>query len=166
MKCELCGAQEATVVLKHVAGGEVQEVHVCGKCAAAKGVDVSVPIPRLVDLLCGGGADRQPLPATANKTCPVCHMRRSHFKKTSLLGCPTCYETFPEDITPFLEGLPGGCAHVGKVPAREKAAAETALLERRLREAVRAQHYEEAAQLRDRLRDVKVYGGQKVRSDA
>ncbi len=166
MKCEICKKLDAKVFIKHAADGVVRKLHVCEACAERKGVDLQLPIPFLADIIFGAAGDPKPPKAiSANKMCPVCHLRRSHFRKTSLLGCPTCYEVFAEEVAPFLEGAPEGCGHVGKVPAREQVAAEVALLEKRLKAAVNAQNYEEAAQVRDRLQAVRSRG-KKVRADA
>jgi len=165
MKCEICGKNDATVFIKHVGSGAVKKLHACAECAEEKGLDVQLPIPLLVDFLFGPNGERQSPRATGGKTCPVCNMRRSHFRKTSLFGCPACYEAFPEEVAPFLEGLPDGGSHVGKVPAREMLMAEVAGLEKRLRNSVSAQNYEEAAQLRDRLRDAKLHVGKKGGND-
>jgi protein arginine kinase activator len=156
MKCQLCNEREATVFIKHVAAGEVSQLHVCATCAEQKGLDVQIPTPLLNELLYGTGGDRQPAKSgSGNRACPVCHMRRGHFRKTSLLGCPACYETFREDVAPFLEDAVEARGHVGKVPRREQLTAEIAALEQRLHTAVGAQNYEEAALLRDRLRDAR-----------
>jgi len=166
VKCEICKANEATIIIKHVVDGVVRELHVCAECGREKGVDLQMALPLISGLLLGqGNVRRQIRNAAAGKICPVCHMRRSQFRKTSLLGCAVCYETFAEDVTAFLGGMPEDFGHVGKVPRRERLEAEIAGLERRLREAIKSQNYEEAARIRDRLRDVRAHG-KKVRDHA
>jgi protein arginine kinase activator len=82
-------------------------------------------------------------------------MRGSDFKKTSRLGCPACYEAFSEELAPLLGAMQKGTQHAGKVPASEKVTTEIEGLKKALERAVAAQDFEEAAKLRDRVRDLK-----------
>ena len=150
MKCEICKAGEATVHFKQVCNGSVKELYACEKCAAQNGFDAQSPLS-MTDLLFGtrDQADKAPAP---EKTCPVCGMRRRDFRKTQRLGCAACYETFAEELAPLLRAMQKGCRHVGKVPAGEMVSAEVAALQQALEKAVAAQDFEEAAQLRDRIR--------------
>jgi len=84
-------------------------------------------------------------------------MRRSDFKKTSRLGCPACYEAFAEELTPLLAAVHKGTHHIGKVPAgaAHDSPAEIVALQKQLNEAVAGERYEEAARLRDVIRQEK-----------
>ena len=72
------------------------------------------------------------------------------------LGCPVCYTVFSAELAVPLRILHGRVSHVGRVSAGYKARKETErrLLElrERLRSAVSAEEYEQAAALRDEIR--------------
>ncbi len=84
-----------------------------------------------------------------------CHKRKSDFKKTGQFGCPTCYETFEDELAPLLKAMHRGDRHIGKVPEREglrvRVSAELARLRAALDEAVGEEQYEDAAKLRDEI---------------
>jgi protein arginine kinase activator len=151
MKCEICKTGEATVPIKQVVGGNVKDMHVCEKCAAANGFDAKSPLS-MADLLFGSTAPSEKPVPTPEKSCAVCGMRRRDYRKLQRLGCPTCYETFSDELVPMLTAMQKGARHVGKTPSGETASAEVAALQQALEKAVAAQDFEEAAQLRDRIR--------------
>jgi protein arginine kinase activator len=78
------------------------------------------------------------------------------FKAAGRCGCPNDYDVFREPLLPLLERIHRGSKHVGKVPphALKHAAVQIELrdLRRQLRTAVEQEAYEEAARLRDRIR--------------
>jgi len=108
------------------------------------------------DFLFGAGLQEEKRDATSEKTCLFCGTTGKDFKKRSLLGCPSCYEAFSEELSPYLRAMQKGSRHVGKAPAGEALSAEIAALQQALERAVSAQDFEEAATLRDRIRDLKV----------
>jgi protein arginine kinase activator len=155
VKCEVCKKNDATVHLKQAADGKVKECHLCEACAAEKGFDVAAPMA-LTDFLFGMEVqqDTPAAPGEPEVTCAACGMRTSDFRKRSRLGCPRCYETFSADLEPMLAGIQKGTWHTGKVPERQKLSAEIASTRKLLDEAVEIQNFEEAAKLRDLLRDL------------
>jgi protein arginine kinase activator len=155
MKCEICESNEASVHFKQVCNGQIREMYVCEECAAENGFDLQSPLS-MPDFLFGAGLQEEKRSASAGKTCLVCGTTGKDFKKRSLLGCPSCYETFAEELAPYLRAMQKGARHVGKAPAGEALTAEIAALQQALERAVSAQDFEEAATLRDRIRDLKV----------
>ena len=158
MLCEHCNEQEATVHLTQVIDGEVKKLHLCEACAAESGFDVHGTMS-VTDILLGMGGQPS-APATSEnleRSCPVCHLRRSDFKKAGQFGCPSCYETFSDELRPLLKAIHRGDQHTGKVPAREGArvrmSARLSTLRQELDAAVAAEKYEEAARLRDQIRE-------------
>lgn len=156
MLCEICHNKEATVHLTQVINNTVKKVHLCEECAAKSGVDIHSPIS-ITDLLLGLSS------STEDKACPHCHLRRSDFKKTGRLGCPVCYEAFDVELAPLIKSMHRGTRHVGKMPARSSSssdlAAELEELEQQLRQAIAAENYERAAQLRDRIKECRARQG-------
>ena len=151
MQCEICKDKKAVVHFKQVNDGAVQEMYICEACAAQKGFDVGSPVG-LSDFLFGIGLPGVgEKPPAEDKACPACHMRGSDFRKTSRLGCPSCYETFAVELAPMLEDMHRGLTHAGKVTAGATSSARVAL-RKALDGAVAAQNFEEAARLRDLIR--------------
>ena len=166
MLCEGCNESDATIHLTQVVDGVVKKVHLCETCAAQNGLDVSGPMA-LTDILKGMGGsfgeeleelEKELAPDGPEISCPACHLRRSDFKKSGRLGCPECYETFETELIPLIKGMHRSEKHIGKVPAQEMGRIQqqvrVAELEEKLGFAVDSENYEEAAKLRDALRDL------------
>ncbi len=160
MLCERCNENDATVHLTQVIEGQVKKLHLCEDCASESGFDVEGPAS-VTDILLGLGGAAPQAEETASiefeRSCPRCHLRKSDFKKTGFFGCPACYKTFEEELHPLLKAMHRGERHVGKVPAREglrvRVSAELAGLKSALEAAVTKEQYEEAAELRDQIKD-------------
>ena len=154
MLCEICQKNEASVHFKQVCNGAVREMHFCEECTTKKGFGVQSPMV-LTDFLFGVEVQQEQEPGGVDKVCPNCRMRHSDFQKTSRLGCAVCYETCSSELEILLDDMQKGSQHIGKVPATEKIAAEIASVQKGLDEAVASQNFEEAAKLRDLMRDLK-----------
>jgi protein arginine kinase activator len=156
MLCESCGERDATIHLTQMVDGAVKELHMCEDCAEQSGLNVHGPLS-LTDMLFGMGMPSEAASGVPDKSCPHCHMRRSDFKKTSRLGCPACYEAFAEELTPLLAAVHKGTHHIGKIPAGaiHEPPAEIVALQKQLSEAVAGERYEDAARLRDLIRQEK-----------
>lgn len=167
MNCELCNEREATVHLTQVIDGKVRKMHLCEQCASKSGINVDGPLS-ITDILLGMGVPKPAAEAVADlggdasgpeRTCPRCHMRRTDFKKGGRFGCAECYAAFSDELPPLLRAMHRSDHHVGKAPAgqgeRMRALAELSTLQARLKKAVAAEAYEEAAQLRDQIEGVK-----------
>ena len=82
------------------------------------------------------------------------------FRKDSQLGCPNDYEVFGDALQPIIKKVHGGnTAHRGKIPSDAptdtKVQAELADLGAKLEAAVKAEDYETAAKLRDKIEHLK-----------
>lgn len=156
MLCQICGKKQATVHLTQMLNNEVRKLHLCEQCAAASGMDMDAP-ESMSSFLLGLGAPKKTTPETAGRTCPRCRMRFSDFKKSSRLGCQNCYVTFAEALEPLLHGMQKGERHVGKKPVHCAGAVNVfpslSLSKKALEEAVAAENYEEAARIRDQIRE-------------
>lgn len=154
MMCEMCGKNQASAFLTLMVNDKVKKMRLCHACASETGLDGAHPIS-ITDVLLGLGGKKEATAEMSRKTCPQCHMRFTDFKKTSRLGCQTCYEAFAEELEPLLESMHRGKQHVGKKPSRVTEVAPVLTQLSRLKEllaaAVKAEDYEEAARLRDRI---------------
>lgn len=154
-KCDKCG-QEATFQITEIRDGQKTEKHFCQDCAAAEGITVKaqVPLGKLLELL-------QPHieKKLAKLKCEVCGITFLQFRQQQLLGCPNDYKAFEEVLVPLLERAhEGASVHVGRAPANaadsERRQNELLRLRGRLKEAIAQEDYEQAAQLRDRIKQL------------
>ena len=91
--------------------------------------------------------------------CDRCGMSFLEFRHGGLLGCPHDYEAFTAALNPLLERAQEGASHhVGKVPTHaggdEKRQGELLRLRAELKEAVRREEYEQAARIRDKIKEM------------
>lgn len=100
-------------------------------------------------------------------TCPGCGLQLEEFRRKGRLGCPQCYEAFAAHLGEVLERVHGARQHVGRLPGTDAAAAEGPLdsvalererrlvdLRQKLETAIREEAYENAARLRDELKQL------------
>ena len=150
MKCELCKKHKAEVAVKQTVDGEERELFVCPSCAQRA---AGTLVTSLVEMLLGAAIDLQ-LPERDPLVCPGCGLSRPEFRKRARVGCARCYETFARELAPMLRDMHSGDHHVGKVPVRERVSRTRVELENALKLAIRTQRYEDAAVLRDRIRNL------------
>lgn len=159
MKCDICGKNEATVHLTEIVNDKVTKLHLCEDCAKAKGTEMEEHFG-LSDLLAGLtdlGSNVEP-EALETVKCPSCGFTYNDFKKVGRLGCGECYEAFKGQLAPLLKRIHGADRHIGKVPIMVgktvKDAKNLQELKVKLEKAIREENFEEAAILRDQIRDL------------
>jgi protein arginine kinase activator len=92
--------------------------------------------------------------------CPICGLTWSAFKQSGLMGCAHDYELYDSKLLPLLKrAQEGATEHVGKIPQRKKTEeserqVSSLRIRRDLRKAIDAENYEQAARLRDELRQL------------
>lgn len=162
MICQKCKKQPATIHLTEIISNRKMERHLCEDCAREEGIAIKAQI-NLQDVLSGMLSAHDSAERYANLACPDCGLTYAEFRNQGRLGCPHDYEVFAEPLGEILEKVHGGTEHTGKVPARAGAGSdqqrELMQLRRRLQEAVESERYEEAAGLRDLLREKEPAGG-------
>ena len=158
MLCDNCKERDAVVHLTRIVENAVTQLHLCEKCAAAKGVETTLAMPQhpLGDIL---QAVQQQASATAEDatSCAFCGATARDFRATGRLGCPHCYDAMERSLRELLRRLHGSSKHVGapyEVPVAHILEKPDSLhdLRDRLRRAVETEQFELAADLRDRLR--------------
>ena len=156
MKCQLC-SNPATVHLTDIVNGHKKELHLCEACAEKQQLlkhqelNLSAILQAVIGQHIGPLTDE-----LARLTCPACGIKYMEFKAEGRLGCPHDYEVFHAALVPLVERIHRSTRHVGKTPRHAVASAarqgEMVQLRQQLRRAVEAEAYEEAARLRDLLR--------------
>ena len=158
MLCQNCKRNDAGVHLKRIVGGESAEFHLCSVCAAALGVRDAVtgfsPFGEIPGSLAGQGNIR----ASRVLRCETCGFSFEDIARTGLPGCPDCYRVFNARLRPTIGKIHGRAVFRGNAPEKyediKKNHREISELRAQLEKAVEAEDYEEAAFLRDKIRDL------------
>ncbi len=151
-KCDFCDdpAEFTDVQIKN---GVHTTKNYCKLHAAEAGFSVAQ-----VDLSVVLNMPSSKLPSTQNELrCPDCGMSIAQYKETSLLGCPTCYETFADQLKHIIANVQDNhTQHIGRAPTSESVDVSRHLEVRRLLKqldkAVTQEKYEQAADIRDKIR--------------
>jgi protein arginine kinase activator len=158
--CDQCGSDDAVVHLTQIVNNQMSTYHLCEKCAAEKGLEVTpepVNFP-LTDFLAqmgegsGGTSD-----VSDDLRCAFCGLTFKDFRETGRLGCPQCYSSFEGPLRALLRRIHGGTQHMGKVylppdPSATEMEKRLETLRRKLQRAVETEDFERAADLRDEIR--------------
>jgi len=160
--CSICKEKPATIFLSNIsAENKKVDMDLCDACAKAKGVDD--PAALLIasaDLMLGLGASLEVEQAAGGVElkCPRCGFTQADFKKSGRLGCPECYKTFAEGLAGLLKTMHKGTRHTGKAPEALRATRENAdrlkTLQAKLTKAIKDENYEQAAQVRDEIKQL------------
>ena len=157
MKCQSC-SDPATVHLTDIVNGQKKELHLCRNCAEQQQLikQQELNLPAILQTLIGQHIG----PLTdelARLRCPACGIKYMEFRAEGRLGCPHDYSVFRAGLEPLLQRIHRAARHVGKVPRRPSAGSARLLelieLRKRLQAAVQSESYEEAALVRDLLRE-------------
>lgn len=158
MLCDICGKNQATVHLTEIVNEEMNELHLCEQCAQAKSQEMEQQFG-LSDLLAGMvQPEKTPVEKDAAVLkCPNCKMTYADFKKIGRLGCGECYVTFKKYLGPLLKRIHGSSQHIGKSPSKVtrvlKEKIDLQELRLKLQKAIENEAFEEAAKIRDQIKD-------------
>ncbi len=152
MLCEKCGKNNATVLYTQIVNGKKSSLNLCSQCASGESI-----FDNFGSLLSFGtrGESRQ-------SVCPCCGMTLSEFARKGRMGCGECYKTFRTQTKSMLQKIHGTSVHtteslkvedtpVPEVKKEEKS--ELDILKDKLKEAIETENYEEAAKIRDEIRE-------------
>ena len=158
MKCQSCSNPATVHITTIEKGGQKRIVHLCQACAEQQQLvkQQELNLPAILQALIGQHVG--PLSDELSRLkCPACGIRYMEFRNSGRLGCPYDYEEFREELVPLLESIHGETRHCGKTPRRsqnKEAQSELIQLRKQLQQAVTREAYEEAARLRDRIRQL------------
>jgi len=161
MQCENCKERPAAIHLTQIENNSVTSVHLCEQCAHEKGIETQasltkLPITNFLSSMAKGAMGHLP-PGEAAGECATCGATLNDFRETGRLGCPDCYRSFRGQLKGLLRRLHGSSQHVGEGyqwATSEAVQANPSLIDLReqLRQAIEAEQFELAAELRDRIR--------------
>lgn len=148
MLCEKCGKEGACIHYTQIINGKQSELHLCAECGSKMGYWSAAPI-------FGKGFFEAPAGYGTN-SCPLCGQTLGQFKSQRKMGCEKCYSNFSEFLEPIMDKIQLGRRHIGKMPRGVNPAArqmrELDRIKAQLADAVKAEEYEKAATLRDKIR--------------
>jgi len=155
MKCQFC-SNTATVHLTNIVDNKKKEVHLCEGCAENHKMvqNKETNLPGILEALIGHHLGQQ-TDALARLACPACGVKYMDFRAQGRLGCPHDYTAFQNGLEPLLQRIHRATRHVGKKPQNILCPDQPAKLveiRRLLQAAIEAEAFEEAARLRDLLR--------------
>lgn len=149
MLCEKCGKNNATVLYTQIINGQKSKLHICSACAAQESIFENF----------GSLLSFSPREEFSVKMCPVCSTTLSEFSKTGRLGCGECYKTFRKNADAMLKKIHGTSKHIAEkkeeLPLKEeKPKSKIEALKDKLKAAIEEENFEEAARLRDTIREM------------
>jgi protein arginine kinase activator len=157
MKCQKCPKAATLHITEVLPEEQFEELHLCEECAhkylyepqqkasAGKASEA-------------GQEEGDEVSSLNQRECPICGIKFVEFRNSGRLGCPHDYQEFREELLPLLENIHGETRHCGKMPRRlpqnKQTQSELTQLRKQLHQAVTKEAYEEAARLRDRIRQL------------
>jgi protein arginine kinase activator len=155
-KCGRC-SKSAVLHITELRHGEVQALHLCEACA--KSYLSQAPNGAPEEMPAGAEAESgEDLDEIDQRACPNCGITFKEFRAQGRLGCPHDYIAFEDELLPLLENIHGETEHCGKIPKRAPGSSQQQFqlikLRHELRTAVEEERYEDAAQIRDAIRQV------------
>jgi protein arginine kinase activator len=168
MRCEKCKKNESSVHLTEIIRGVKSEVHLCEQCAKEIGLNsklsnFSLAVPDFItflnDDLTSNYQDNSNQPM-----CRNCGTTLSELKNSRKVGCSSCYSYFRDQLSSALYFA--DTSHIGKKPSNKididtlnlpespEFSEEVTLLRIQLSKAVDNEEYEQAALLRDKIKEL------------
>ncbi len=156
MLCDKCKKHPATTHVHSVVNGVAVEKNLCSYCAAEDYVGGQGSIVHMLASMFGESLAHRP--PQAGLRCSCCGLSFADIAERGKAGCPQCYTTFKNQLLPSIQRLHGKTKHVGKVPSNAseeiKKSAQLDKLKERLKEAIMAEDFEQAAVLRDEIKQL------------
>jgi protein arginine kinase activator len=155
MKCQRCPKQ-ATLHITEVLGEDrFEELHMCEDCAKKY---LYEPQQKKQAAAGAPGTESPEEDTPAGPRCPSCGTTFLEFRNHGRFGCPHDYDAFKAELLPLLQSVHNETRHAGKTPRRaprhKTAQAELTKLRLKLQALVTEEKYEEAARVRDRIKEL------------
>jgi protein arginine kinase activator len=158
MKCQKCTKAATLHITEVLANDQYEELHLCEECAHKYLYEPQQKASSSKGSEAAQGEESEEASALNQRECPVCGIKFVEFRNSGRLGCPYDYQEFREELLPLLENIHGDTRHSGKTPRRlpqtKQTQSELIQLRKQLHQAVTKEAYEEAARIRDRIRQL------------
>ena len=151
MLCDDCKNKPATIFFKEVLQDKIVELHLCEACAHKRGILMTqklTPTEILQKLL------KQRNVRDEKVICPVCFLSLAEFKRVGRFGCSNCVTTFQPHIKNLIKQIQQSDKHIGRRTGKGvKKGFQVYKLREELKKALEQEAYEDAARIRDKLKD-------------
>ena len=181
MLCQNCGKNEANIRYTQIINGVKQELALCDECAGKLGfenMNFSMGFGNLLGDFFNDFVQSSQVPelSTAKTKCKKCGLTLDDFVQTGKFGCEECYDTFKGPLDSLLKNMHGTSKHIGRGPngvapkldipddilkkkpeeskAKKEKVDKKEKLEQELKQAIADERYEDAAKIRDQLKEV------------
>ncbi len=159
MLCEQCKKNTATTHIQKWVNGVQEEWNLCSECAKELGYhQLSFFTGGLLGSLFSSELTQKPNQKALH--CPFCGITFEEIAKNGQVGCANCYQFFRNRLAPTIEKLHGKAGHLGKIPTQHREEAPIKeehpidALKEQLQAAIEAQEFEQAAILRDQIKEM------------
>lgn len=173
MLCQSCQKKQANTHIKTIVNGELTEMMLCPDCAAKMGYgNVFSHMFDIGSLMSGFMGEPTTAALATEQRCPDCGITFSEISKSGRVGCAKCYEVFYDRLLPSIKRIHGNTMHTGKKLRKPELQSgesvqsvepsknsELESLEKEMQTAVSNQEFEKAAQLRDKINEIKSQQG-------
>lgn len=134
-KCMKCG-KPATHKFVKIEKNQIYDMYFCQEHAQEKSPYQKKQMPLheiLANFLSQEQATQQLSEDELELKCESCGLSFQSYRKTFLLGCPGCYDSFREQLLPELRKFHGNVQHVGRKPGGGREEAEVAAVKEPLK---------------------------------
>lgn len=182
MFCDNCGKQNANVRYTQIINGNKKEMTLCEDCSKKLGIahmDFNMPIDfssffgDFLEEFENSSFISTLVPARELK-CKDCGLSFEEFMHTGKFGCNSCYDAFDDNLDAILKNIQGSNRHVGRIGKitesnmksnnkekhnvkvnNKKEKTELEKLEEDLKLSIKEERYEDAAKIRDEIKNIK-----------
>lgn len=178
MLCEKCKKNKATVLYKQVINGVASSVSLCAGCAPAASFGFGGELN-----LFGGLFESAVRTAAPEVRCNLCGATYAEIAREGKVGCAKCYETFADRLRDSIRRIHGAARHVGSedgegplrhgdavtppttgedggmTPSCPTEKEQLDALRAALSAAIAEERYEDAARIRDELKEAEKNDG-------
>ena len=149
MICSNCGKNNASITYKQNINGKKITLNLCDNCAHEIGIFNSfddIFSPMILDF-------EYVLPEEIK--CKKCGYTLSKYRSTGLFGCDECYKTFKKEIDEILLKIQGKNRQIKEEKnIKKENINQVDKLKQELQELVKQEKFEEAAVIRDKIKDL------------
>lgn len=152
MKCQKCN-NEATAFIKQNINGNITEMHLCKDCASKLGYQGFSDFVNPFELFSSVFSPERKSVSSA-KRCSKCGISFAEIVNSGRAGCADCYTEFYEQLNPTIRKIHGNSKHLSAPVVYKTKEPTVEELKRQLNRMVEEQNYEQAAVLRDKIREM------------
>jgi protein arginine kinase activator len=179
MLCDVCSERSAVIHMARIIYGQKSEAHLCESCASQYNDKLISSVSEfsfdnfLLEMINSNPFSVSHVQnATELERCPTCGLTYGEYQQSGRLGCWNCYKYFASRLDPIFKRIHGSTRHLGKRlddtdntakatgielklnESVDPTARELVRLKAELQEKVALEKFEDAAILRDQIKEL------------